>query len=209
MKRDAWWLSEEQQPGMEKAMRSLFIREMAGSLIQVPQPVKAFYTEIMQRKHDDHLASHSNLINQFFHLLSSSVFIFCYIFIFFDLTQAMCIGLAALFVRQFGHAILEPPCHDKEQALLGFNTRDKSFLVAGYLFLPALHLIKAGSISLSTLASIVPAVAHEWFFLTVAVVLGHVTYLIWKFDFRTSMIWFVKLITDPFTDLAAYYDCVE
>lgn len=209
MKRDAWWLSEEQQPGMEKAMRSLFIREMAGSLIQVPQPIKAFYTEIMQRKHDDHLASHSNLINQFFHLLSSSVFIFCYIFIFFDLTQAMCIGLAALFVRQFGHAILEPPCHDKEQALLGFNTRDKSFLVAGYLLLPALHLLKAGSISLSTLASIVPAVAHEWFFLTVAVVLGHVTYLIWKFDFRTSMIWFVKLITDPFTDLPAYYDCVS
>jgi glutamate-1-semialdehyde 2,1-aminomutase len=208
MKRDAWWLSEEQQPGMEKAMRTLFIREMAGSLIQVPQPVKTFYAEIMQRKHDDHVASHSNLINQFFHLLSSSVFIFCYIFIFFDLTQAMCIGLAALFVRQFGHAILEPPCHDKEQALLGFNTRDKSFLVAGYLLLPALHLIKAGSISLSTLSSIVPAVAHEWFFLTAAVVLGHVTYLVWKFDFRTSMIWFIKLITDPFTDLGAYYDCV-
>ena len=162
----------------------------------------------MQRKHDDHVASHSNLINQFFHLLSSSVFIFCYIFIFFDLTQAMCIGLTALFVRQFGHAILEPPSHDKEQALLGFNTRDKSFLVAGYLLLPMLHLLKAGSISLGVLASIVPAVAHEWFFLTAAVVLGHVTFLMWKFDFRTSMIWFVKLITDPFTDLAAYYDCV-
>ena len=168
MKRDAWWLSEEQQPGMEKAMRRLFIREMTGSLIQVPQAVKTFYAEIMRRKHDDHVASHSNLINQFFHLLSSSVFIFCYIFIFFDLTQAMCIGLAALFVRQFGHAILEPPCHDKEQALLGFNTRDKSFLVAGYFLLPVLHLIKAGTISLGTLASIVPAVAHEWLFLTAA-----------------------------------------
>ncbi len=208
MQHDAWWLSEEQQPGMEKAMQKLFIKEMAGSLVQLPKAVKVFYAEIMQRKHDDHVASHSNLINQFFHLLSSSVFIFCYIFIFFDLTQAMCIGLTALFVRQFGHAILEPPSHDKEQALLGFNTRDKSFLVAGYLLLPMLHLLKAGSISLGTLASIVPAVAHEWFFLTAAVVLGHVTFLMWKFDFRTSMIWFVKLITDPFTDLAAYYDCV-
>jgi glutamate-1-semialdehyde 2,1-aminomutase len=208
MKRDAWWLGEEQQPGMEKAMRGLFIREMAGSLIQLPQSVKTFYAEIMQRKHDDHVASHSNLINQFFHLLSSSVFIFCYIFIFFDLTQAMCIGLAALFVRQFGHAILEPPSHDKEQALLGFNTRDKSFLVAGYLLLPAAHLVKAGSVSLSALMSIVLVVAHEWFFLTAAVVLGHITFLVWKFDFRTSMIWFIKLITDPFTDLGAYYDCV-
>jgi glutamate-1-semialdehyde 2,1-aminomutase len=208
MKRDAWWLSEEQQPGMEKAMRTLFIREMTGSLIQVPQAVKAFYVELMQRKHDDHVASHSNFVNQFFHLLSSSVFIFCYVFIFFDLTQAMCIGLAALFVRQFGHAILEPPSHDKEQALLGFNTRDKSLLVVGYFLLPVLHLIKAGSMSSSTLASIVAPVAHEWFYLTTAVVLGHITYLIWKFDFRTSMIWFVKLITDPFTDLAAYYNCM-
>jgi glutamate-1-semialdehyde 2,1-aminomutase len=208
MKADAWWLSETEQPGREKAMRQLLIREMAGSLVQIPQPAKAFYSEIMQRKHDDHLASHSNLINQFFHLLSSSVFIFCYIFIFFDLTQAMVIGLAALFVRQFGHAILEPPCHDKEQALLGFNTRDKSLLVAGYFLLPLLHLIRAGSISSATLASIVSPVAHEWFYLTAAVVLGHITFLVWKFDFRTSMIWFIKLITDPFTDLPAYYACV-
>ena len=208
MKSDAWWLNEQQQPGMEKAMRNGLIREMAGSLIQLPQPVRTFYAEIMQRKHDDHVASHSNLINQFFHLLSSSVFIFCYMFIFFDLTQAMCLGLAALFVRQFGHAILEPPCHDKEQALLGFNTRDKSLLVAGYLLLPILNLVKIGSISTSALASIVPAVAHEWFFLTAAVVFAHVTYLVWKHDFRTSMVWFVKLITDPFTDLAAYYNCV-
>jgi glutamate-1-semialdehyde 2,1-aminomutase len=60
----------------------------------------------MQRKHDDHVASHSNLMNQFFHLLSSSVFIYCYFLIFADLTLAMCLGLAALFVRQFGHALL-------------------------------------------------------------------------------------------------------
>jgi hypothetical protein len=30
----------------------------------------------------------------------------------------------------------------------------------------------------------------------------------WKYDFRTSMIWFVKLVTDPFTDILAYYDSV-
>ncbi len=136
------------------------------------------------------------------------MFIFCYIFIFFDLTQAMCLGLAALFVRQFGHAILESPSHDKEKLLLGFNTRDKSLLVLGYLLFPCIHMVKTGSISLSVLASSVPAVAHEWFFLTSAVVLGHVAYLVRKHDFRTSMIWFVKLLTDPFTDLAAYYDCV-
>ena len=122
MKADGWWLTAQEYPGREKIMRSRLIREMLGSLIQMPQPVATFYTEIMRRKADDHHASHSNGINQLFHLLSSSVFIYCYIAAFFDLTSAMCLGLAALFVPQFGHAILEPPCHDKEALLLGYNT---------------------------------------------------------------------------------------
>jgi glutamate-1-semialdehyde 2,1-aminomutase len=106
MKRDGWWLNEEQQPGREGTMRSRLIWEMAKSVVQVPKPLASFYTEIMQRKKDDHHASHSNLVNQFFHLLSSSTFIFCYFFIFFNFTLAMFLDMTALFVRQFGHAIL-------------------------------------------------------------------------------------------------------
>ena len=203
MKRDAWWLNEQQQPQRDKLMKTRLVRELAGSL--VPQPVTGFYTEIMRRKHDDHLASHSNVINQALHLLSSSTFIFCYALIFFDLTAAVCLGLAALFIRQFGHAILEPPCHDKEQLLLGFNTRDKSIIVAGYLAITIAVLAKAGTWSPAGLVAAAPALAHWWFFLTVAVVLGHVVFLAWKHDVRSGLIWFVKLITDPFTDIKAYY----
>jgi hypothetical protein len=50
-----------------------------------------------------------------------------------------------------------------------------------------------------------PTLAHWWFYMTGAVVLGHVAFLAWKHDFWSSMIWFVKLVTDPFTDIAAYY----
>ena len=60
MQRDGWWLTEKQQPGREKTMRARLLWEMAGSLIQVPAPVKSFYAEVMRRKHDDHVASHSN-----------------------------------------------------------------------------------------------------------------------------------------------------
>jgi len=204
MKGDGWWLSEKQQPGREKIMRSHLLWEMVESLVQVPKPVKSFCMEIMQRKRDDHVASHSNLLNQFFHLLSSSVFIYCYFLIFSDLTQTMCLGLAALFVRQFGHAILEPPCHDKEAVLLGFNTRNKTLIVAGYLLIPIIHLVRAGSLTLATLTAMVPTVAQQWFFLTLAVVLGHVVYLVWEHNFRSSMLWLLKLATDPFTDIVAY-----
>ena len=38
-----------------------------------------------------------------------------------------------------------------------------------------------------------------------AVVLGRVVYLMWRHDFRLSMILFVKLITDPLTDIVACF----
>ena len=193
-------------------MRSRLIWEMAKSVVQVPKPLASFYTEIMQRKKDDHHASHSNLVNQFFHLLSSSTFIFCYFFIFFNFTLAIFLSMAALFVRQFGHAILEPPCHDKEKALLGFNTRNKTIIVAGYFLIPVVQVARLwgyDSLNAESFSSILPTVAQQWFLLTLAAVLGRVLYLNWAHNFRTSMIWFVKLITDPITDIFAYYNSVE
>ncbi len=212
MKRDGWWLSEAQQPGRERTMRSRLIWEMAKSVLQVPKPLVSFYSEIMRRKKDDHHASHSNLINQSFHLLSSSTFIFCYVLIFSNFDLAMFLGLAALFVRQIGHAILEPPCHDKEKALLGFNTRNKTIIVGGYIVIPIVQIVELarnGSLAFGSLTSIAPTVAQQWFLLTLAAVLGRVIYLIWAHDFRSSMIWFIKLITDPFTDIIAYYNSID
>lgn len=182
-------------------MKLILIKEMFGSLIAVPKPVQAFYSEIMRRKADDHHASHSNKINQFFHLLSSSAFIYCYYLIFSDLTTAMCLGLASLVVRQFGHAVLEPPCHDKEALLLGYNTRNKTLIVVGYLLIPAVQLAQASEWT----SALIAPIAQQWFLWTVAVVAGRVAYLVWKHGFRLSMVWFVKLMTDPLTDIVAYF----
>jgi glutamate-1-semialdehyde 2,1-aminomutase len=212
MKQDGWWLDETQQAGRERSMRSRLMWEMMRSIVQVPKPLGSFYAEIMQRKKDDHHASHSNLVNQFFHLLSSSTFIFCYVFIFFNFTTAMFLGLAALFVRQFGHAILEPPCHDKEKALLGFTTRNKTLIVGGYILIPIVQVLGLwwhGAVTQASLSSILPTIAQQWFILTLIAVFGRVLYLIWAHDFRSSMIWFIKLITDPFTDIIAYYNSVD
>jgi glutamate-1-semialdehyde 2,1-aminomutase len=186
-------------------MRSHLIREIARSILQVPKPVQDVYAEIMLRKHDDHVASHSNLTNQVLHLLSSSTFLCSYILIFFNFTLAVSIGVIALLLRQFGHAILEPPCHDKEKALLGYNTRNKSLILAVYVLIPIMDLWRAGSLSLDALKLMLPAAAQQWFALTLAVVFGRVLFLAWKHNWRSAAIWFVKLITDPITDVAAYY----
>jgi glutamate-1-semialdehyde 2,1-aminomutase len=204
MKADGWWLTAADHPGREKAMRQRLAREVIGSLVRVPRPLQSFYAEVMRRKHDDHHASHSNGINQLFHLISSSVFLGCYVLAFRDLTTAMWAGLAALFLRQIGHAILEPPCHDKEALLLGFNTPKKTAILGMYLILPVFHVLRAEAWTAAALAEVVPLVAWQWFLWTLVVVGGRVAYLQWVHGFRTAMIWFVKLLTDPLTDVVAY-----
>ena len=215
MREDGWWLSGEALPSgdegprvrgrREQRMKVRLMKEMIGSLVPVPASIKAFYAEVMRRKEDDHHASHSDKMNQLLHLFSSSAFIYCYFAIFSDMTVAMCLGLASLFVRQFGHAVLEPPCHDKEETLLGYNTRNKTLIVLGYLLIPAVAIARADLWSFEAFKSGLPLVAEQWFAWTVAVVGGRVAYLIWKFDFRTSMVWYVKLVTDPITDIIAYF----
>ena len=201
---DGWWLEGLEQPELRKAMKSRLTREMIGSIVQIPKPLRTFYSEVMRRKHDDHVASHSHPLNQLFHLLSSSVFIYCYFLIFTDLTTAVTASLAALFVRQFGHAIVEPPCHDQEKLLLGFNTPNKTMIVTAYSAIPIANMLAAGSWALATFLDKWPTIAQQWWGLTLVVVFGRVAYLAWLHDFRISMVWFVKLITDPFTDIKAY-----
>src|SRR5262245_17070070 len=133
MKADGWWLTAEEHPGRDRSMRTRLMREVLGSVVRIPRPVQRFCAEIMRRKRDDHHASHSDAVNQLFHIISSSAFIACYALVFWDVTTAMWAGLAALFLRQVGHAVLEPPCHDKEATLLGYNTRNKTLILGVYL----------------------------------------------------------------------------
>ncbi len=180
------------------------LRDVLGSVVRVPRPLQSFYAEVMRRKKDDHHASHSNVVNQLFHIVSSSVFIGCYVLAFWDLTTAMWAGSAALLLRQFGHAILEPPCHDKEAVLLGYNTRNKTLILGTYLLIPVAVLVSADAWTVDTLTARAPAVAWAWFWWTAAVVGGRVVYLVWTHGVRLALVWFIKLLTDPVTDIIAY-----
>src|SRR5262249_19212352 len=136
MHADGWWLSAQEHPEREKRMRASVRREVLSSLVRVPESLRSFAAEVMRRKEHDHHASHSNTVNQLFHVVSSSAFLLCYALVFRDVTTAMWAGLAALFLRQLGHAVLEPPCHDKEATLLGYNTRNKTLILGAYLVIP-------------------------------------------------------------------------
>jgi hypothetical protein len=47
-------------------------------------------------------------------------------------------------------------------------------------------------------------VAQEWFAWTMLVVAGRMVYLMWAHGVRLSLVWVVKLVTDPLSDLVAY-----
>jgi glutamate-1-semialdehyde 2,1-aminomutase len=204
MTADGWWLSAEEHPRRERAMRVRLLRDVLGSVVRVPRPLQSFYAEVMRRKKDDHHASHSNVVNQLFHIVSSSVFIGCYVLAFWDLTTAMWAGSAALLLRQFGHAILEPPCHDKEAVLLGYNTRNKTLILGTYLLIPVVFLLSTDAWTVDTLTARAPAVAWAWFWWTAVVVGGRVVYLVGTHGVRLALVWFIKLLTDPVTDIIAY-----
>jgi glutamate-1-semialdehyde 2,1-aminomutase len=205
MRSDGWWLTASEHPEKEKRMRQRLVREIVGGLVPVPRPLQTFYSAVKQRKEDDHHASHNNWMNQYLHLVSSSIFIYCYAILLVNLTQAMFLGLASLFVRQFGHAVLEPACHEEEALLLGYNTRNKTLIVLGYTLIPIALMARAGAWSVSGFVSLADQIALMWFGWTAAVVFGRVLFLTWKHDFGIAMIWFVKLVTDPFTDIVAYF----
>jgi len=204
MRADGWWLTADEHPGRDKTMRMRLVMEVLGGAVRWPRPLQGFGAEIMRRKKDDHHASHSNAVNQFFHIVSSSAFIACYALAFWDLTTAMWAGVAALLLRQFGHAILEPPSHDKEATLLGYNTRNKTLILAAYIVIPVAYLAHTGAWSREALWDAAGPVAQTWFLWTLAVVTGRVAYLAWVEGGRLALVWFVKLLTDPMTDLVAY-----
>jgi glutamate-1-semialdehyde 2,1-aminomutase len=161
----------------------------------------------MKQKQIDHEASHSNLINQFLHLISSTIFLYCYAIFFTAYREAVYLGIASLVLRQSGHYIFEPPCHEKEQAMLGFDTQNKVKIVIFYFVLPTMFL--GGLTQVEAVQDMIVKydvqVADLWIAATFGIVGGRVLLLWSRFGFIVSQHWFIKFITDPFTDIPAYW----
>src|SRR5262249_55024731 len=137
-------------------------------------------------------------------IVSSSAFLVCYALLWSHLPVAMWAGLVALFLRQIGHAVLEPPCHEKEAALLGYNTRNKTLILGVYLAIPAVYLAQAADWTGPTLVLMLAPVAKAWLAWPAAAVGGRVVYLALARGGHAALVWVVKLASDPLTDLVAY-----
>ena len=178
-----------------------------------------FRDALREQRWDDHRLYHRSRINQSLHLFSACCFLASYVVLFFDPMLAVCIGwLAAFSSRQIGHFFFEPKTYDtanamshrqKEAVKVGYNLNRKVILVAVFLAAPlALRL------SPSLLARIAPFaqsgdllhdVSMLWLAVGVGALLFRTVQLFFIRDLKTGVVWFTKILTDPFNDVRTYW----
>jgi hypothetical protein len=188
---------------------------MTESISPVP---KAFMDELREQRWDDHRFYHRSRVNQAFHLVSACCFLTTYVLLFFHPATAAIFGWAiAMWPRQIGHFFFEPKGFDeangvsfekKEEIKVGFNLQRKRLLFAAWLTVPA-------GLAAVSLCGLIPTVKslHDylhllgvlWLGLAAAGLLGRTLWLCATRNVQTGVVWFTKILTDPFHDVKIYH----
>ncbi|MCA9651353.1 MAG: hypothetical protein H6712_10740 [Myxococcales bacterium] len=178
-----------------------------------------FSEALREQRWDDHRFYHHSRINQSLHMLSACCFLASYVMIFVDPVVAVMLGWTlAMISRQIGHFFFEPKGYDevngathehKEAIKVGYNLRRKTMLLSVWgLSLIALVLDP-------TLLGLLPAPTSTYAFLTNLSILWamvaagamvvRTVHLFFLQGVQAGLVWFVKILTDPFHDLKIYY----
>jgi hypothetical protein len=181
-------------------------------------PRKTFLDELQEQRWDDHRYYHRSRVNQTFHLVSACCFLATYVLLFIHPTMAAVFGWAvAMWPRQIGHFFFEPKGYDevnavtferKEEIKVGFNLKRKTILFATWLSVPV--ALAACSVFgwISPFRSFLDYL-HQlgvlWLGLAAAGLLGRTLYLCATRNVQTGVVWFTKILTDPFHDVKIYH----
>lgn len=179
---------------------------------------KSFMDELREQRWDDHRFYHRSRVNQAFHLVSACCFLTTYAIFFFHPAIAALFGWAvAMWPRQIGHFFFEPKGYDeanavtferKEEIKVGFNLKRKSLLFGAWLSVPIV-------LGVVCLCGLVPSVRGLrdylhllgilWLWLAGAGLLGRTLWLCATRNMQTGVVWFTKILTDPFHDVKIYH----
>jgi hypothetical protein len=178
-----------------------------------------FFEELQQQRWDDHRYYHHNRVNQTLHLLSACCFLASYVLIFINPVAAVLVGwLLAMILRQVGHFVFEPKSFDevnnatheyKESVKVGYNLRRKVVLLSVWILSPLVlyfdptlfglfeaHLDYQGFIN---------NMAIIWLFVGAGALLFRTVHLFFLMGIQSGLVWFSKILTDPFHDIKIYY----
>jgi hypothetical protein len=178
-----------------------------------------FAETLRTQRFDDYRYYHQSRINQTLHLISAVIFLACYALLFKDAALAGLVGWLAMLTRQTGHFFFEPNGYDavnkvtneyKEAVKVGFNQYRKIILLMVWgsapivlFFFPRLFGIfspPAGRIDF------IRHVGDLWLWIGIGGGLFRVIQLAITQDLQTGLIWAFKVLTDPFHNIALYYN---
>jgi hypothetical protein len=178
-----------------------------------------FFETLREQRWDDHRFYHHSRINQSLHLVSAISFLATYVLLFTHPVFAALFGWTfAMCIRQVGHFFFEPKGYDemnqatheyKEKVKVGFNLRRKVILHSVWALLPVLLYVRPDMFGLFTPHAdwngYFTNLSKLWIGLACIGLVGRTIQLFFIRDVQTGIVWFTKILTDPFHDIMLYW----
>ena len=180
---------------------------------------QSFMEALRQQRWDDHRYYHHSRINQTLHLVSAISFVCAYVIVFWDPAVAALIGwLFSMTTRQAGHFFFEPKGYDrinqatheyKEEVKVGYNLQRKVVLMAIWALSPLVLVADPTLFGLfKPHTSVIEFIRHTaimWLLIAVGGLLFRTVHLFFIQGVQAGLVWFTKILTDPFHDILLYY----
>jgi hypothetical protein len=182
--------------------------------------MNGFLQELREQRWDDHRFYHHSRINQSLHLISAISFLVTYVLLFTQPVAAALFGWTfAMCIRQVGHFFFEPKGYDevnqatheyKEKVKVGYNLRRKVILHSIWGLTPLLLVIQPTLFGIfsephTDLAGFLQHLSQVWIALAVGALLFRTVHLFFLRSVKTGLVWFTKILTDPFHDIMLYH----
>jgi hypothetical protein len=177
-----------------------------------------FAEELRQQRWDDHRFYHQSRVTQSLHLFSALCFLTSYVLMPFNPIAASLLGwTVAMWSRQIGHFFFEPKGFDrinnvtfdhKEEVKVGYNLQRKVILFVAWISVPLLLLLNRtfwGVFSPVDNYSFFDRLGILWLVLGAAGLFLRTFWLCATQSLQTGLVWFTKILTDPFHDVKMYH----
>jgi hypothetical protein len=178
-----------------------------------------FSEALAEQRWDDHRFYHHSRINQTLHLISACSFIVTYALLFFHPVVAVLFGWTfSMCSRQIGHFFFEPKGYDdmnqasheyKEAVKVGFNLRRKVILHSVWGLAPLALYFSPSLFGIfepwTNAMSYFDHLAKIWLVVAGTALVGRTIQLFFIRDVQTGLVWFTKILTDPFNDVKQYW----
>jgi len=181
--------------------------------------MNGFFDVLKVQRWDDHRYYHHSLVNQSLHLVSATSFLIAYLCCAWDTAIAAIIAWTiSMTSRQAGHFFFEPKGYDKvnhathaykEEIKVGYNLRRKAVLLAIWAASPLALYVDPTLFGFfpanPTPAEFIHRIGAIWFLIGIGGLFFRTVQLFVIRDVQTGLVWFTKIVTDPFHDIKLYH----